>query len=533
MAAGGSTAETQTVAFNLVAQILGLTWDYIRSKAAQTIYNIVMFFVNRGSQVVELVQAITESISAIASGALGQAASLVESALAKALPVAIGFLALLIGVSGLARKVQNVVEGIRKRVDDAIEFVLNKAKQMAASLLRRLGIGRGEEGEEDEQEQPLDLPEVRFTDATGENHRMWMQESGNRYQLMVASGNPQKVEDAVEPDGEFADIEGQQETQVISQARQIEQSAKEVLENDQPTSGNIIESQMNEVATVLSQGGDSAIKKLIGEKLVERVNNGPDKKLVENDDIPGYALIQNDNRIYIQRRGGELEVHLDENGVLQEGASRPQSAEDAEKIAVYDWILTYAGLSPFSDIEKADEYREKMRKAVLAKHQSLTALNRILNAPASIIPSPYNGIRGKLFEEWCVANLGLVAPGPTFIDDRFSTEDRRRQADGVRVQGNMLIDAKVRQGGRPNTTDKSQMVDYNIIITNRLKSIETAGTANQPIYRGPFLTQCNTSSIIQNNLNFGTMIYKTDSVKTSLQCLSMTRQRNLTKRSDI
>ena len=173
------------------------------------------------------------------------------------------------------------------------------------------------------------------------------------------------------------------------------------------------------------------------------------------------------------------------------------------------------------------------RESGLAKHQSLTALNRILNAPASIIPSPYNGIRGKLFEEWCVANLGLVAPGPTFIDDRFSTEDRRRQADGVRVQGNMLIDAKVRQGGRPNTTDKSQMVDYNIIITNRLKSIETAGTANQPIYRGPFLTQCNTSSIIQNNLNFGTMIYKTDSVKTSLQCLSMTRQRNLTKRSDI
>ncbi|MEQ9358015.1 eCIS core domain-containing protein [Coleofasciculus chthonoplastes] len=214
--------------FNLVAQILGLTWDYIRSKAvrmfgdpvvaameqglemfqvfqsqgaialweqvqdqftdlkeqvidqikdmvitqviqsgvswmlglltpagafvkaAQTIYNIVMFFVNRGSQVVELVQAITESIGAIASGSLGQAASLIESALAKALPVAIGFLASLIGVSGLARKVQNVVEGIRKRVDDAIEFVLNKAKQMAASLLRRLGIGKGEEGEEDE-----------------------------------------------------------------------------------------------------------------------------------------------------------------------------------------------------------------------------------------------------------------------------------------------------------------------------------------------------------------------------------------------
>ncbi|MFP4124412.1 phage tail protein [Coleofasciculus sp.] len=234
--------------FNLVAQILGLTWDYIRSKAvrmfgdpvvaameqglemfqvfqtegaialweqvqdqftdlkeqvidqikdmvitqviqsgvswmlglltpagafvkaAQTIYNIVMFFVNRGSQVVELVQAITESIGAIASGALGQAASLVESALAKALPVAIGFLASLIGVSGLARKVQDVVEGIRKRVDDAIEFVLKKAKQMAASLLRRLGIGRGEEGEPDERTMEEKEADVGRAVAEAEQH---------------------------------------------------------------------------------------------------------------------------------------------------------------------------------------------------------------------------------------------------------------------------------------------------------------------------------------------------------------------------
>ncbi|MEQ9668819.1 eCIS core domain-containing protein [Coleofasciculus sp. G2-EDA-02] len=263
--------------FNLVAQILGLTWDYIRSKAvrmfgdpvvaameqglemfqvfqsegaialweqvqdqftdlkeqvidqikdmvitqviqsgvswmlglltpagafvkaAQTIYNIVMFFVNRGSQVVELVQAITESIGAIASGSLGQAASLIESALAKALPVAIGFLASLIGVSGLARKVQDVVEGIRKRIDDAIEFVLNKAKQMAASLLKRLGIGRGEEGQQNAEQQGDGQPgdgEVGKTinfRATDESHRLWINTQGTSTTVMVASA-PTSVE---------------------------------------------------------------------------------------------------------------------------------------------------------------------------------------------------------------------------------------------------------------------------------------------------------------------------------------------------
>lgn len=127
--------------------------------------------------------------SAIASGALGQAASLIESALAKALPVAIGFLASLIGVSGLARKVQNVVEGIRKRIDDAIEFVLKKAKQMAASLLRRLGIGRGEEGQEGQEGEESDTDQVvtEHFSMAGESHTLTITVTDNNVEAVMAS----------------------------------------------------------------------------------------------------------------------------------------------------------------------------------------------------------------------------------------------------------------------------------------------------------------------------------------------------------
>jgi len=99
-------------------------------KAAKAIYDIVMFFVNRGSQIIELVQAVTQAVSAIASGAVAGAAKLVESAKALALPVAIGFLAALAGVGGLAEKVQKIVQKIRKRIDDAIEKVLEKVKKL-------------------------------------------------------------------------------------------------------------------------------------------------------------------------------------------------------------------------------------------------------------------------------------------------------------------------------------------------------------------------------------------------------------------
>jgi hypothetical protein len=99
-------------------------------KAAMAIYDIVMFFVNQGSQVVELVGAITDAVVAIASGAVGGAAKLVENALAKSLPVVIGFLASLLGIGDLAKKVQGIVKKVRDRIDLAIDKVLQKAKSL-------------------------------------------------------------------------------------------------------------------------------------------------------------------------------------------------------------------------------------------------------------------------------------------------------------------------------------------------------------------------------------------------------------------
>ena len=97
-------------------------------KAAMAIYDIIMFFVNRGSQVLELVNSVVDAVAAIASGAVGGAAKLVENALSRALPVVIGFLASVAGIGGLAKKVEGIIGKIRKRVDKAIDKVILKAK---------------------------------------------------------------------------------------------------------------------------------------------------------------------------------------------------------------------------------------------------------------------------------------------------------------------------------------------------------------------------------------------------------------------
>jgi len=108
-------------------------------KACMMIIDVVRFFIERGSQIIELVKAFTEGVKAVASGDVSKVASAIENALAKALPVIIGFLASLLGISGLARKVQKIIKKIRKRIDKAIDKLIKKAKKAFRKL-----VGRGD-----------------------------------------------------------------------------------------------------------------------------------------------------------------------------------------------------------------------------------------------------------------------------------------------------------------------------------------------------------------------------------------------------
>ena len=93
-------------------------------KACKAIYDIVMFIVERGSQIMEFVNSVLDSIGAIARGQLSVAAEKVESALAKALPLAISFLASLLGLGGITDKIREGIDKVRKPIEKAVDFVV-------------------------------------------------------------------------------------------------------------------------------------------------------------------------------------------------------------------------------------------------------------------------------------------------------------------------------------------------------------------------------------------------------------------------
>jgi hypothetical protein len=93
-------------------------------KACKAIYDIVMFIVERGAQILEFVNAVLDSIGAIARGNISAAADKVENALAKALPLAISFLASLLGLGGITEKIREAIDKVRKPIEQAVDFVV-------------------------------------------------------------------------------------------------------------------------------------------------------------------------------------------------------------------------------------------------------------------------------------------------------------------------------------------------------------------------------------------------------------------------
>jgi hypothetical protein len=93
-------------------------------KAVKAIIDIVQFLMERGSEIMSFVSSITDSLGAIAKGALGIVAEKVEGSLAKALPLAISFLASLLGLGGISEKIHEVIDKVRAPINKAIDFVV-------------------------------------------------------------------------------------------------------------------------------------------------------------------------------------------------------------------------------------------------------------------------------------------------------------------------------------------------------------------------------------------------------------------------
>ncbi|MCP3137350.1 phage tail protein [Pyxidicoccus xibeiensis] len=110
-------------------------------QAVIAIYNVVMWVIENASRIVALIEAVVNSVHAIATGAIGGAAAWIERALASLIPIVIGFLARLIGLGGLSAKIREFITKVQTKVRAA---VLNWLKKAWAWVKKLFGRGGGE-----------------------------------------------------------------------------------------------------------------------------------------------------------------------------------------------------------------------------------------------------------------------------------------------------------------------------------------------------------------------------------------------------
>jgi hypothetical protein len=132
----------------------------------------------------EIVNSFVEGVAEIANGNTKKAANFLESTLARGVPVVIGFLANQVGLSGVGKKVGEMIEKVREMVDKALTWLVNKAVDTGLNLLDKVvGAAKGAAG--------AVLGWLgfrqRFTTQTGVPHTAYIRQTGTTAALIIES----------------------------------------------------------------------------------------------------------------------------------------------------------------------------------------------------------------------------------------------------------------------------------------------------------------------------------------------------------
>ena len=160
-------------------------------QAVLAIYNTVMFFIERFEQIKALVLGVMEALQNIVVGKIGPAANHVEKTMGRALTLVISFLARFIGLGDIVKPVKAVITKIKKRIDAAIDKIINAIVKSARRLLRNVKTKV-----KDTKNRIVAWWTARkvFKTTDGASHKLYFSGSGRSARLMVASA-PQGVRD--------------------------------------------------------------------------------------------------------------------------------------------------------------------------------------------------------------------------------------------------------------------------------------------------------------------------------------------------
>lgn len=156
--------------------------------SAIAIYRAVQSFIRYLRQMLEVINSFVNGVADIAEGNVTTAASYLENTMDRAMPIVIGFLANQVGLSGIGRRIGEMITRVREMVDRALTWLVNRAVDTGFALFDRL-MAMGRSAAEAVRDTVFNLLGIRkqFRGTDGETHTLSFRGEGTNPTLIIQS----------------------------------------------------------------------------------------------------------------------------------------------------------------------------------------------------------------------------------------------------------------------------------------------------------------------------------------------------------
>ena len=313
------------------------------------IYKAIQSFIEQLREMLEIFNSFVNGIAEVATGNIRVAADYLERAMARGIPVLIGFLANQVGLSGIGRRLAEIIEGIREKITEGIDWLVERALRIGRPVID--GVIRGIEfGERVVSGVRAAFGAIFSFRAGGEAHELWVEENNGSTEIKVASdpmglqekiakwrksaeGDPEKLQAISEVMAQY-NITKQKADVLASQGEGEEQT---LAQNELNSAMEVLKEKIVVVFNLMPDLGEELLTEKVGQKYVntEGIENGNlnEEGLALRNELStlGYTVIDKteNNRAYIRRREADSlpPLHFDDEGILKMG-SRPGSGAE-------------------------------------------------------------------------------------------------------------------------------------------------------------------------------------------------------------
>jgi hypothetical protein len=224
-------------------------------------FNAVQSFIRYLREMLEIINSFVNGVADLAKGNVATAADYLERTMGQAMPVVIGFLANQVGLSGIGRRVGEMIVSVREMVDQALTWLVNQAVDRGMALLDRI-MGRSEGTPTDENSgAELASVEATFKDEEEEDHRLYINVLGNNVTIMMASVNPGDLDQKIQSEITTDTIDTPQQEAQLTTANSLRQRLITFIQSHLNNSQNIdsirpeIQTRLNAIRDAVVAGG--------------------------------------------------------------------------------------------------------------------------------------------------------------------------------------------------------------------------------------------------------------------------------------